>query len=114
MKNREIAKKLNEIADILEFNKVEWKPRAYRRAARKIDNMSEEIEDIYKEKGKKGLEEISSVGKRLAEHIAEYIEKGEVDQWRKLEKKNGKALMNLSSSKALDPTQPGNSIRNSI
>jgi DNA polymerase (family X) len=103
MKNRELAKKLNEIADILEFNKVEWKPRAYRSAARKIDNMSEEIEDIYKEKGKKGLEEITSLGKRLAEHIAEYIEKGKVDRWRKLEKKKQKGSYELIKLEGVGP-----------
>ncbi|MFO8082866.1 MAG: DNA polymerase/3'-5' exonuclease PolX [Desulfobacterales bacterium] len=105
MKNREIAKKLNEIADILEFNEVEWKPRAYRSAARKIENMSQEVEDIYKEKGKKGLEEISSVGKRLAEHIADYIEKGEVKRWQELEKKGKKGSYELVKLEGLGPNK---------
>ena len=87
MKNRDIARKLNEVADILEFNEVEWKPRAYRSAARKIENMSREIAAIYKQEGKKGLEEISSIGQRLADHIAELIDDGRVKQWEKLKKK---------------------------
>jgi DNA polymerase (family X) len=105
MNNREIARKLNEIADILDFNEVEWKPRAYRSAARKIENMSEEVENIYKEKGKKGLEELSSVGKRLAEHIAEYIEKGEVKRWQKLEKKGKEGSYELIKLEGLGPNK---------
>lgn len=105
MKNREIAKKMNEIADILEFNEVEWKPIAYRSAARKIENMSQKVEEIYRNKGKKGLEEISSVGKRLAEHIAEYIETGKVKRWQKLEKKGKKGSYELISLEGIGPSK---------
>ena len=40
MKNQEIAKLLYRLADILEIEKVEWKPRAYRRAAPAIETLS--------------------------------------------------------------------------
>lgn len=36
MKNLLVAKILNEIADILEMRDVEFKPRAYRKAARTV------------------------------------------------------------------------------
>lgn len=86
MKNREIAEELNRIADILEFKKVQWKPRAYRAAARQIENLGDDIAEIYEEKGRKGLEELSGIGKSIAEHIADYLEKGKVKKWEKLKK----------------------------
>ena len=48
MKNLELAKLFYEIADLLEMKGVQWKPRAYRTAARAIETMSADIEDIYK------------------------------------------------------------------
>ena len=39
LKNREIAELFYEAADILEYQQVEWKPRAYRKAAQ-IDRKS--------------------------------------------------------------------------
>ncbi|MFW6045980.1 MAG: hypothetical protein ACOC8O_03905, partial [Natronomonas sp.] len=47
MKNQEIATMLREIADFLEIQEVEYKPRAYRTAARNIESLSEDIEDIH-------------------------------------------------------------------
>ncbi|MDW7733171.1 MAG: DNA polymerase/3'-5' exonuclease PolX, partial [Methanolobus sp.] len=83
MINREIADALYEVADILEFNEVEWKPRAYRKAARKIEDLNEDIRDIYREKGEKGLEDIPGVGRNIADHIIEYLETGKVERFEK-------------------------------
>jgi len=52
LKNREIAELFYEIADILEYQQVEWKPRAYRKAAQMIENLGEDIENIYAREGK--------------------------------------------------------------
>ena len=48
MKNQLIVKILNNIADILELQEVEFKPQAYRRAAQSIESLSEDIEEVYK------------------------------------------------------------------
>jgi len=42
MKNLELAKLFYEMADMLEMQGVQWKPRAYRTAARAIESMSAE------------------------------------------------------------------------
>ncbi len=76
MKNKEIAAILNEIADFLEIQDVDYKPRAYRTAARNIESLSEDIQDIH-EKGE--LEEIDGVGESIAEKIEEYLETGEIE-----------------------------------
>ncbi|WP_435348878.1 helix-hairpin-helix domain-containing protein [Haloarchaeobius sp. HRN-SO-5] len=81
MKNQEIAKLLREIADFLEIQDVEYKPRAYRDAARSVESLSDPIETVY-ERG--DLEEIEGVGESIAAKIAEYLETGELEYYEEL------------------------------
>ncbi len=87
MRNREIAELFYEAADILEYQQVEWKPRAYRKAAQMIENLGEDIEKIYAREGKSGLTKIPGIGESIANHIAEYLETGEVEKFEKLKEK---------------------------
>lgn len=73
--NATIARVLNEIADILEIQGVEFKPNAYRRAARSIEALDREIEDIANE-GK--LAEIPGVGTAIGKKIEEILRTGEL------------------------------------
>jgi DNA polymerase (family 10) len=86
MKNQLIAEIFYEMADILEMQEVQWKPRAYRRAARAIESLPEDIEDIYKLGGIKELEEIPGVGERIAKKIEEYLKTGKIKEYLKLKK----------------------------
>ena len=54
MKNHEIAELFYKAADILEYQQVEWKPRAYRKAAEMIENLGEDIEKLYERRCKDG------------------------------------------------------------
>jgi DNA polymerase (family 10) len=81
VKNQEIADVLYEIADFLEIEDVEYKPRAYRTAARNIESLSEPIEDVY-DRGE--LEEIEGVGESIAEKIREYLDTGEMAYYEEL------------------------------
>ncbi|NIQ06349.1 MAG: DNA polymerase/3'-5' exonuclease PolX [Candidatus Korarchaeota archaeon] len=74
MLNKDIANIFNEIADLLELKGVEYKPRAYRRAARNIEAMKEETIKNYYETDR--LTDIEGVGKSLAAKIHEIIETG--------------------------------------
>jgi len=87
LRNREIAELLYETANIMEFKQIEWKPRAYRRAAQNIENLGENIEEIYERKGKKGLTEIPGIGESIANHITEYLETGKVKKFEELKGK---------------------------
>jgi len=73
MKNQLVVQILNEIADMLDMQGVEFKPRAYRRAARTIESLAEPIEQIYAQ-GK--LEDLPGVGEAIAKKIGEIIETG--------------------------------------
>ncbi len=82
-KNSEIAGIFYEMADLLEMQGVQWKPRAYRTAARGVD-AAEDIEKTYKEGGRKALLEIPGIGESLADKIIEYIETGKIKEYEKL------------------------------
>lgn len=83
MKNKEVADILYEIADLLEAKDVKFKPRAYRRAARNIESLSDPVEDVH-ERGE--LEEIDGVGESIAEKIGEYLKTGELAYYEGLKK----------------------------
>ncbi len=100
MKNLEIAKIFYEIADILEMQGVNWKPAAYRKAARSLESLSEELEDIYKS-GK--LKDIPGVGDALAKKIAEYLKTGKIKKYEELKKTVPKGITKLMQIQGLGP-----------
>ena len=83
MKNLLIAKILNNIADILELQGVEFKPQAYRKAALSVEGLAEDIQEIY-ERG--GLQKIPGVGEKIAEKIEEIIKTGKLQYYETLKK----------------------------
>lgn len=84
MKNIEVARLLYDIADLLEMQNVEFKPVVYRKAARSIESMSEDVEDVWKE-GK--LEDIPGVGAHIALKISEFLKTGRLRYYDKLKEK---------------------------
>jgi len=83
MKNLEIAKILNNIADILELKEVQWKPQAYRHAAQTVESLTEDIKEIF-ERGE--LKDLPGVGEHIAAKIEEIIQTGKLKFYEKLKK----------------------------
>jgi len=100
MKQKEVADILYEIADYLEMQDVDWKPRAYRKAARNIEGLSETIEDIY-ERGELG--EIDGVGENIENKIAEYLETGEMQYHKQLKEELPVDIEALTAVEGLGP-----------
>jgi len=75
MKNALVAGILYQVADLLEMQNVQFKPQAYRRAARSIESLQKPIEDVATE-GTKALQEIPGVGEAIAEKIEEIVRTG--------------------------------------
>jgi len=103
MKNLEIAKIFSEFADILEMQGVEWKPIAYRRAARGIDAFGKPIEVLYKEGGLKALETIPGVGKHLSLKIEEFLKTGKIKAYIALKKEVPSGLEEMMHIPGLGP-----------
>ncbi|MEJ2272239.1 MAG: amino acid permease, partial [Candidatus Bathyarchaeota archaeon] len=95
-----VAKILNEIADILEMKDVEFKPRAYRKAARTIESISRPIEEFY-ESGE--LQKLSGVGKSIALKISEIIETGTSSYYEQLKTEIPVDIEELNSIEGMGP-----------
>jgi DNA polymerase (family 10) len=100
MKNSEVAELLYEIADYLEIKDVEWKPRAYRRAAGTIETHSEPIEDVF-ERGE--LAKIPGIGESIAEKIADYLETGSIEYLEGLREDVHEGLRDLMNVEGIGP-----------
>lgn len=103
MKNTEIAKLFYEVADILEMQNIQWKPQAYRKAARSLESLSEDAAEIYKKGGIKALMDIPGVGEGLAKKIAQYIDTGRMNEYEKLKKSIPAGLDRLMDIEGLGP-----------
>ena len=103
MANLEIAKIFYEIADILELKNVEWKPRAYRKAAQTLGSLNKDVQDIYKENGIKGLLEIPGIGEALAKKIIEYLETKHIKEYEIQKNSLPKGLYELMNIMGLGP-----------
>ena len=84
MKNLEVAELLYNLADLMEIKGIEFKPSAYRKAARAIETLSRDIEEIAKE-GK--LQEIPGIGEGISKKIIEFLDTGKCKELEELKKK---------------------------
>jgi len=103
MLNLKIAKIFSEMAEYYTMRDDLFRSRAYERAARLIESMEDDLEDIYKKGGVKALMEIEGVGKGMAEHIEEYIKTGKIKDFEKLKKQ---APIDLESFEAVEGVGP--------
>lgn len=73
MKNLELSRIFYEIADLLDLQEEAFKPEAYRRAARTLESMSRDVEEVWRA-GE--LDQLPGVGKAIGAKIEEYLETG--------------------------------------
>lgn len=85
--NKEIAAIFYAIADLLDLQGVEWKPIAFRKAARTLENYSEPMDKIVKAKGIKGAMELPGIGEGIGKKVVQYVEEGKIDEYEELKKK---------------------------
>ncbi|MFH1542927.1 MAG: DNA polymerase/3'-5' exonuclease PolX [Patescibacteria group bacterium] len=92
---------LNEIADILEMrDEMIFKIRAYRRAAREIEENPQKIADIQ---DLKKLQEIPGIGEGIANKIIEISETGTCEYYEQLKKTVPVDITTLNSIEGLGP-----------
>jgi len=93
MRNKEVAEKFYELAEVAELaGENPFKVKAYLEAARVIENLTIPIEDLAKEDR---LHEIKGVGKSIAEKIKEYLETGKITKLEELKKVVPAGLLEL-------------------
>jgi len=100
MKNKEVARVLYAIADLLEIKEEKFKPNAYRKAAQNIELLPEDIEKVF-EQG--NLEKIPGVGKNIAKKIEEFLKTGKLEYYERLKKEIPVDVEALSSIEGMGP-----------
>ena len=101
--NKEIAKILYEIGEYLEIKGIPFKPRAYEKAAYSVENLEEEVFEIYKKGGLKAVEDIPGVGVSIAEKIEELIKTGHLKYHQMLKKSLPVNISELSRVEGVGP-----------
>lgn len=100
MKNQEIARIFNEIADILEIRgENPFRIRAYRRAAQNIDGLPRDVSTLSEEE----LLSIPGIGQDLAGKIREYINTGRMASYEELKREIPEGLTVLLTVPGLGP-----------
>jgi DNA polymerase (family 10) len=101
MKNLEIAKIFNEIADMLELKgENPFRIRAYRKAALNLESLAEDLEEIAR---RDGLEEISGIGADLALKIKNFIQTGKVEAYEKIKSQTPPILLQMITIPGVGP-----------
>jgi DNA polymerase (family 10) len=102
MENREVAKILQETAQLLEIDgAIIGRYRSYERVAELLSSLPDRIEDVAKDDKK--LRELPGIGENMAEHIHEILKTGDYSLRKKLLKKYPPTILNLLELQSLGP-----------
>lgn len=100
MKNQDIVRIFNDIADLLEIKgENPFRIRAYRRAALNIESLTKDVAGISKDE----LMKVPGIGQDLAGKIEEYVKTGKVQTYEDLKKEVPEGLGVLLSVPSLGP-----------
>jgi DNA polymerase (family 10) len=103
MQNSDIARTLDEVADLLEISEANpFKVRAYRNAARTVRDHPEPLAELVRAGGF-DLTELPSIGEGIAGEIEALVATGEMPQRRELVKKLPPGLLDLLRIPGLGP-----------
>ncbi|MEB2308252.1 MAG: DNA polymerase/3'-5' exonuclease PolX [Candidatus Brocadiaceae bacterium] len=101
LKNHEIASLFERIADIMELKgENTFRINSYRKAARVIGDLTEDIEEIAKTQK---LTDIPGIGKGTAEKIIEYINSGKMSKYEEVKKGVSEETVGLMQIPGLGP-----------
>lgn len=104
MKNQEIARALYEIADMLDIKNEQFTPRAYRWAARVIEELPEDLEKIRKRGELTGLQ---GIGKNIAKKIGEYLDSGKISLHERLRTEIPQGVLDILAVPGMGPKKAG-------
>ena len=101
MKNKEIARIFRNMAVLLEIKgDLIFKIRAYERAALTLENLDEDIEDLWKQGNLDGL---AGIGEKLKGKIVEYLTTGKIESYEYKKKKIPVDVEELSKVAGIGP-----------
>jgi DNA polymerase (family 10) len=100
MKNPQVAKIFQEIADLLELSgENPFRVRAYRRAAMNVEAIPRDVSSMSGEE----LQSLPGIGKDLAHKIRQFVESGRIDVHEELQKEIPRGLLELLRVPGIGP-----------
>jgi DNA polymerase (family 10) len=105
-RNAAVADLLEEFADLLEANGVEYKPRSYRLAAENVRDTPTPIEELAAD-GADAVAEIDRVGDAIAAKIVEYVETGQIEELEQLREELPVDIRALTAVEGVGPKTVG-------
>jgi DNA polymerase (family 10) len=103
LSNDAIADALREMALFLEMEGVQFKPRAYEKAALAVEACDRPLHEIAAREGAKGLDRVPAVGKGIAERIVELLETGRIEDLEALRARTPIDALGLTAVEGLGP-----------
>ena len=105
-RNDEIAGQFEAFADLLDAKGVEYKPRAYRRAAENIREYTGDVADLAAE-GEDAVGQIDGVGDAIASKIVEYVETDAIEELEALRAEYPIQMAAITSVEGVGPKTAG-------
>ncbi|MFP8956301.1 DNA polymerase/3'-5' exonuclease PolX [Natrialbaceae archaeon A-CW3] len=105
--NAELAARFDEFADLLDANDVEYKPRAYRRAADNIRAHPVPIAEQVEAGNEDAVENIEGVGDAIGSKIVEYVETGSIEELEELREELPVEMAALTRVEGVGPKTVG-------
>ena len=102
--NTEVAQIFYAIADLLDLQGERFKPEAYRRAARSIESLGEDLRKVAQ---RGGLDQIPGVGEALREKITEYLKDGKIHYYDRLRQSFPPGVLELMRVPGIGPKTTG-------
>ena len=105
-RNVEVAELLEEFADLLAAQDVEYKPRSYQRAAEHVRDHPVAVEELVRQ-GEDAVQQIEGVGEAIAGKIVEYIETDEIEELEGLREELPVRMDELTAVEGVGPKTVG-------
>ncbi|MHC3437946.1 DNA polymerase/3'-5' exonuclease PolX [Natrialbaceae archaeon A-gly3] len=105
--NAELAARLEEFADLLEADDVEYKPRAYRRAAENVRAYPIPIAERIDAGEEEAVENIDGVGDAIAAKLIEYVRTGAIEELEELRAELPVDMADLTRIEGVGPKTVG-------
>lgn len=105
-RNDEIARQFEAFADLLDAKGVDYKPRAYRRAAENIREYPQAVEGLAQE-GEDAVGEIDGVGDAIASKVVEYVDTGHIEELEALREEYPLDMAAITSVEGVGPKTAG-------
>jgi DNA polymerase (family 10) len=109
-RNAEIAELLEEYADLLSAQGVDYKPKVYERAAESIRDSPESIEELAAD-GPEAVQQIQDVGDSISKKVVEAVETGTFEQLEEKRAEMPVEMAELTSVEGVGPKTVGDLFR---